>query len=64
MAANYPAELMAAVFIYINVLHIFSADHQRVAQVLAKNLHAERGERADNKKTLMFLSCSHLSKNS
>lgn len=41
---------MATVFIYINVLHNFSADHQRAAQVLAKNLHAERGERAADKK--------------
>lgn len=40
---------MAAVFISINVLDIFSADHQRPAQVLAKNLHAERGEKADGK---------------
>lgn len=44
-----PAELMAAEFIYVNALHVFSADHQRAAQVLAKNLHAERGEAAYNK---------------
>lgn len=47
MPASYPAELMAAVFISINVLDIFSAsDHQRAAEVLAENLHAERGETA------------------
>lgn len=33
--------------VFIPVFHIFSADHQRAAQVLAKNLHAERGETAD-----------------
>lgn len=50
MAASDPAELMAAVFIYNHVFHILSADHQRAAQVLAKNLHAERGETAEIKK--------------
>lgn len=50
MPASYPAELMAAVFISINVLDIFPADHQRAAEVLAKNLHAERGEKADGEK--------------
>lgn len=29
----------------INVFDIPLADHQRAAQVLAKNLHAERGEK-------------------
>lgn len=44
MTASHPAELMSAVFISINVIDIFSSDHQRAAEVLAKNLHAERGE--------------------
>lgn len=52
MPASYPTELMAAVFISINVLDIFSAsDHQRAAEVLAKNLHAERGEQAGGRVT-------------
>lgn len=52
MPASYPAELMAAVFTSINVLDIFPADHQRAAEVLAKNLHAERGEKADGEKDI------------
>ena len=47
MPASYPAELIAAVFIHSHVFQIFPADHQRAAQVLAKNLHAERGEIAE-----------------
>lgn len=49
MGGSQLAELKAAEFINMNVIHIFSADHQRAAQVLAKNLHAERGETAENK---------------
>lgn len=39
------------------MIHIFSADHQRAAQVLAKNLHAERGETAENKHTASWDIC-------